>query len=473
MSQSNGPSEAQGAGAPAPQLRGELGILQATSINMSNMIGIGPFITVPLIIATMGGPQSLLSWLVGAVLAICDGLVVSELGAALPGSGGAYVFLRDALGKTRWGRLMAWMFVWQFLFSGPLEIASAGIGMVNYCSFLWHMEPITMKWAAALICAIVVFALYRHIKDVARLMLGMWIVALVTTGWVILAGLTHMNTHLLFDFPAGAFKLDWAFLLGLGNGTVLVIYNYLGYNQVCFLGGEVKRPERTIPYAVILSVLAVTLIDVLVSASFTGVVPWREMIQPGTRANQAVAAVFMSRIYGDWAAVAITILILGTSFACVFALMLGYSRIPFAAAQDGVFFRWFGVLHGKGGFPHRSLLLVGALCVVACFFALEDIIKALLLARILVMFVGQIVALFVLRRYRPEVPLPFRMWFYPIPAALALIGWLYVFMSPLGEPGGWKYGAYTAATIAGGLLAFLVAAWRKRSWPFEEPAPVR
>lgn len=454
----------------APQLRRELGALQATSINMSNMIGIGPFITVPAIIATLGGPQSLLSWGVGAALALCDGLVVAELGAALPGSGGSYVFLRDSLGREHWGRLMAFMFTWQFLFSGPLEIASAGIGMVQYLSYLWPplaAHSLAMKLAACLICGLVVLSQYRKIKDVARLMFVLWIAALVTTGWVILSGMAAMNPRLLFDVPAGGLHLNWAFLVGLGNGTVLVVYNYLGYNQVCYLGGEVKRPERTIPLAVILSILGVTVIDVLVSASFVSVVPWREMIQPGTAAHNAVASVFMSRIYGGWAAVTITFLVLVTSFACVFALILGYSRIPFAAAQDGVFLRWFGTLHPKGAFPHRSLVLVGGLCMVACFFTLEEIITALILARLLIQFVGQIVALFVLRRFRPEVALPFRMWLYPLPAVLALAGWLYVFCSPLGQPGGWKYAAYALGTIAAGLAVFLVSARRQREWPFQ------
>lgn len=437
---------------------------------MSNMIGIGPFITVPVIIASLGGPQSLLSWGVGAVLALCDGLVVAELGAALPGSGGSYVFLRDSLGRASWGRLMAFMFTWQFLFSGPLEIASACIGMVQYLSYLWPalaVHPLMMKLAACLICGLVVLSLYRRIKEVARLMFALWIAALVTTGWVILSGLMAMNPRLLFDIPAGGLQLNWAFLVGLGNGTVLVVYNYLGYNQVCYLGGEVKRPERTIPVAVILSILGVTAIDVLVSASFVSVVPWRDMLRPGTAAHNAVASVFMNRIYGGWAAVTITFLILVTSFACVFALMLGYSRIPFAAAQDGVFLRWFGALHAKGAFPHRSLLLVGALCMVACFFTLEQIITALILARVLVQFIGQIVALFVLRRFRPEVKRPYRMWLYPFPAVLALAGWLYVFSSPVGQPGGWTYAVYALGTIAAGLVVFLTNAHRRRDWPFQ------
>ena len=463
------PESAASRSAPQPQLQRKLGILNATSINMSNMIGIGPFITVPLILATMGGPQALISWFVGAILAIADGLVVSELGAALPGSGGSYVFLRDSFGRERWGKLMAWMFIWQFLFSGTLEIASGTIGMTQYLSYLWQglaRHPWGMKLMAAGVAALVMFSLYRKIHDVAKLMLVLWITTLLTTGWVIVTGLVNMNTHLAFDFPPGAFNLNWAFLIGLGNGTVLVFYNYLGYYQVCYLGGEVKKPERTIPYAVILSILAVTLIDFLLSFSFVSVVPWREMVQEGTLAYRAVASVFMGRVYGHWGALAITVMILFTAFASVFALMLGYSRIPYAAAQDGAFFRWFGVLHPTGEFPHRSLILIGALCIVASLFDLGTIITGLMVARILVQFIGQIFGLFVLRRYHPEVRRPFRMWFYPVPAIVALLGWVYVFSSPAFQPGGWRYMLYAFGTIVTGVVAYILLAYRKGNWPF-------
>jgi APA family basic amino acid/polyamine antiporter len=469
---SESPENTQGSPASEthqPQLQKRLGILNATSINMSNMIGIGPFITVPLILASMGGPQALLSWFVGAVLAIADGLVVAELGAAMPGSGGSYVFLRDSFGRLRWGKLMAWMFIWQFLFSGTLEIASGTIGMTQYLSFLWvdlGKHPWGMKLMAAGLAGLVMFALYRKIHDVAKLMLVLWITTLVTTGWVIVTGLVKMNTHLAFDFPPGAFELNWAFLIGLGNGTVLVFYNYLGYYQVCYLGGEVKKPERTIPYAVILSILAVTVIDFLLSFSFISVVPWREMVQEGTQAYRAVASVFMGKVYGHWGAIAITIMVLFTSFASVFALMLGYSRIPYAAAQDGTFFRWFGTLHPKAEFPHRSLLLIGGLCIIASLFDLGDIIAGLMVARILVQFVGQVIGLMIVRRYRPEVRLPFKMWLYPVPAILALVGWLYVFSSPAFQPGGWKYMLYAFGTIITGVIAYFVLAWKKGDWPF-------
>jgi amino acid transporter len=455
-----------------PQLQRKLGILNATSINMSNMIGIGPFITVPLILGTLGGPQALLAWFVGAIIAMADGLVVSELGASLAGSGGPYVFLRDSYGRERWGKLMAWMFIWQFLFSGTLEIASGSIGMVQYLSYLWRglgAHPWGIKFMAAGISALVMFALYRKIQDIAKLMLILWIATLATTGWVIVSGLVKMNPSLAFDFPPNAFNLNWAFLIGLGNGTIQVIYNYLGYNQVCYLGGEVKQPERTIPYAVILSILGVTLIDFLLSFSFVSVVPWRDMVQPGSPAYNAVASIFMEKIYGEWAAVAISVMILFTAFASVFALMLGYSRVPYAAALDGAFFRWFGVLHPKGEFPHRSVVLIGILCIVASFFTLADIITALILARVLVVFGGQIIGLFILRKYRTEVARPFKMWLYPMPAVLALVGWLYVFGSGVADPEkGWKFALYAFGTIAVGLVAYFILAKKKREWPFAE-----
>jgi amino acid transporter len=331
-------------------------------------------------------------------------------------------------------------------------------------------HPWGIKFAAAGISTIVMLSLYRKIQDIAKLMFILWITTLATTGWVIISGLAKMNYRLAFDFPPGAFDLNWAFLLGLGNGTILVIYNYLGYNQVCYLGGEVKEPGRTIPYAVILSILGVTVIDFLLSFSFVSVVPWREMVKEGSAAYNSVASVFMGKIYGEWGAIAISVMILFTAFASVFALMLGYSRVPYAAAQDGAFFRWFGVLHPKGEFPHRSLVLIGVLCIGASFFGLVQIITGLILARILVVFIGQIIGLFILRKYRHEVVLPFKMWLYPVPAILAMIGWLYAFASPAGAPGGWKFMVYAFGTIAAGLVAYFLLAWKKRDWPFAAPA---
>jgi len=449
-----------------------LGLLNAVSINMSNMVGTGPFITVPAIVATLGGPQSLIAWGVGALLAIADGLVFAELGSAIPASGGSYIFLRECLGRARWGRMLAWIFVWQFMFSGTLEIATSSIGMANYTRFLWPnllANPWSVKILAAAITALAMLALYRKIQDIARLMLILWIGMLVTAGWVIVAGFTHLNIPLLLDFPPGAWHITIPFILGLGNGTMLVMFNFLGYYQICYLGDEVKRPDRVVPYGVIISILIVTVIDFFISVSFVTVVPWREMVNPASQAFNAIGSVFMERVQGHWASGLMTIMIELTAFAATYAMMLGYSRIPYAAALDGAFFRYFGELHPTRRFPHRSLLLVGLLVIVSCFFDLVEIITALMLARILSMFVAQIIGLLIYRKTRPDAPRPFRMWFYPLPALFALGGWIAIFITPALQPHGWQYMAYAFGTIVTGVAAFLVLAWRKRDWPFFAP----
>ncbi len=113
------------------------GLLQATALNMSNMLGAGPFITIPALMLTMGGPQSMLGWGVALILALADGLVWSELGAALQKSGGSYVYLREGYGRETWGRFMGFLFIWQFILSGPLELATAYVGVAQYLQPLW------------------------------------------------------------------------------------------------------------------------------------------------------------------------------------------------------------------------------------------------------------------------------------------------------------------------------------------------
>src|SRR6202007_2800085 len=188
----------------------------------------------------------------------------------------------------------------------------------------------------------------------------------------------HANPRLLLDFPPGAWHIGLPFILGLGNGTMLGMFNFLGYYQICYVGDQVKNPEKVVPYGVIVSILIVTVIDFLISVAFTGVVPWREMVQPGSQAFTAIGSVYMQRIHGHWASALMTVMVEVTAFAATYAMMLGYSRIPYAAALDGAFFRWFAKLHPTKHFPHRSLLLVGFLVIVACFFDLVEIITALL-----------------------------------------------------------------------------------------------
>ncbi len=447
-----------------PHLERRLGLLNATSINMSNMVGSGIFITLPLILGAMGGPQALLGWFLGAAIAIADALVWSELSAAFPGSGGSYVYLLNSFGREKWGLFWAFLFIFQFITSGPLEIASGNIGIGQYVGYLWRgLTPMGVKLIAAGVGVLTTSLLYRKITSIARLMAALWIGMLVTVVWVIVAGALHFNAALAFSFPPHAFDFSVSFFLGLGSSTLYIMYCYLGYYAVCYLGDEVIDPPRNLPRSMIISVSAVALIFLVVSIYIVGVVPWKVAIQ-----SQFIASEFMQRLYGNWAGVTITALIIWSAFASTYAMTLAYSRIPFAAAREGNFFPIFSKLHAEKDFPHYSLLLIGGLSVAASFFALDEVIKALMTARILIQFIGQILALAFLRRYRADLPRPFRMYLYPLPAIVAFIGWICVFMSA-----GIKYIAYGLLTLVLGGAAFLVMSKGRRAWPFTRPSDLR
>ena len=450
-------------------LQRRFGLLQATALNMSNMIGIGPFITIPALMSALGGPQAMLGWFVALIIAIPDGMVWSELGAAMPGSGGSYLYLREAFGRATVGRMMAFLFIWQFILSGPLEIASGCIGFAQYMGYLFPAltKPENLRAAqllAAGVAAMTVVLLYRRITTIGKITVSLWIGTMLTVGVVIVSGALHFNPRLAFDFPPGAFHFSWGFLLGLGAASRVGIYDYLGYYDVCYIGEEVKSPGRVIPRSILFSLVTVALMYFAINLSLIGVVPWREFV-PAKDPPDAVASMFMEKLYGSKVAGVFTVMVLWTAVGSIFALMLGYSRIPYAAAQNGDFFKVFGRLHPKKDFPHVSLLVIGLISIVCSFLPLMTVIDALLITRILVQFIGQIVAVMLLRRRAPAMERPYRIWLYPVPCFVALAGWLFVFGTA-----GWKLILFGLGTLLAGLLLFMVWSWRIKAWPF---APVR
>ncbi len=340
---------------PGAQLIRGLGLKEATAANVVEMVGIGPFITIPFLLTAMGGPQALLGWMVGALLAVGDGLVWAELGAAMPGAGGSYLYLREAYGAKRMGQLMSFLFVWMILFTAPLSAATGAVGFAEYLGyFAPSLTPLATKLIAVGVVLAITVLLYRDIKTVGRLSFVFMLVVLSSILWVIVSGLFRMDLGMVFDFPPQAFSLSKGFFIGLGGASLIAIYGYGGYNNVCFLGGEVKNPSKNIPRAIVISILLVTALYFFMTTSIIGVVPWRDAMQ-----SQHVVSDFMEIIYGPWAGHVLTVFILGAAFASVFALLLGYSRIPYAAAADGRFFRVFARLHPTGRFPHVSMVILG------------------------------------------------------------------------------------------------------------------
>jgi len=439
------------------------GLLSATALNMTNMMGAGPFITIPLLMSAMGGPQALLGWVVALVIVICDGMVWSELGAAMPGSGGSFNYLRAAFGQARFGRLMGFLFVWQFVLSGPLEIASGYIGFAQYAGYLW--SGLTRGGTIVLITALGVInvaLLYRRIHSIARITVSLWVGTLITVLAVIVTGAGHFDARVAFDVPPGAFNFSLGFFLGLGAAARVGIYDYLGYYDVCYIGDEVRDPGRVIPRSILISTAAVAVIYIGINLSIIGVIPWREFVPASSHPeSNFIVSVFMQRIYGGRVATIFTLLVLWTAFGSVFALLLGYSRIPYAAAQSGYFFRAFGRLHATKDFPYVSLLVLGALSIVAGFFSLGTVIDALIVTRILVQFMGQVVGLILLRRHAPHLPRPYRMWLYPVPALVALAGWIFVFATTQ-----WEVILFGVGVLGLGCVTFLAWSWKTARWPF-------
>ncbi len=439
------------------------GLVEATALNMINMIGIGPFITIPLLMTTLGGPQAMLGWIVALVIVLADGMVWSELGAAMPASGGSFGYLREAFGAQSFGRMMAFLFVWQFVLSGPLEIASGYIGFSRYLSYLWAgSTPARVFLVAAAVGIVNVVLLYRRITSIAILTVALWAGVLIATAVVIATGAVHFDRQVAFDFPPGAFRFSLGFVLGLGAASRIGVYDYLGYYDVCYLGDEVKDPGRVIPRSILFSTIAVAVIYLAMNLSIVGVVPWREFVPAGERAgSDFVVSLFMERTYGAAVAKGFTLLVLWTAFASVFALLLGYSRIPFAAAREGYFFKPFGAVHPTAGFPAVSLVVLGLLSIAASALSLDVVIDTLIATRILVQFIGQVAGLVLLRRRRPDMARPYRMWLYPLPALVALAGWTFIFVTT-----GPRIIAFSLGALVIGLASFLIWSRRLAQWPF-------
>jgi amino acid transporter len=435
--------------AGAGQLERGIGLGGGVALNMIDMIGVGPFITLPLLVMSMGGPQSMLGWVLGAAIALCDGLVWAELGAAMPRAGGSYAYLSEMYGKEGAGKFFSFLYIWQLGFSAPLSIASGCVGLAMYAGYLdpglrgawwsWSLAsghfnfdisfgPGTLVAMGAVTLAVVL--LYRKIESIAQFAQWLWVGVALAMGLAICAGLTHFNPHVAFDFPAGAFKVSPSWLNGLGMAMLIATYDYWGYYNICFLGGEVRNPGKNIPRAVVWSILITGGLYLLLNVSLMSVVPWRE-IAGKSLGGGGIFSVMLAQVWGRWAGVAMAVLVMWTAFASVYALMLGYSRVPYAAAVDGNYFRVFAKLHAKGKFPYVSLLALGAAAMVFCLFSLMDLVAALVVLRIVLQFLLQQAGLIRLRITRPDLPRPFRVWLYPLPVVVAMVGFGYMlFMRP-------------------------------------------
>ncbi len=435
-----------------------LGLREATALNMIDMVGIGPFVVLPLVIQTFGNMQFIFAWVAGAVLALLDGFIWAELGASMPAAGGSYTFLREAYGARKWGKLMSFLFIWQTMIQAPLVVASGSIGFAQYLSYIFPLTTLTQKIASGSLVLVLVALLYRKITDVGKISVLLWIGVLGTLAWFIIGGLSHFDSRIAFASSNTEWNFSWAFFLALGQGTVQTIYTYLGYYNVCHLGGEIKEPEKNIPRSIFISIAGIAVLYLLMQFAVVGVIPLSE-----AQHSPFIVSTLIEKIYGHTAAVFATSLILWIAFASLFAVILGYSRVPYAAAIDGNFFSVMGKVHPTKNFPHVSLLALGATAFVfSLLFRLSEVIRAILAMRILVQFIGGAIGVMVLRKRLGSEHLPYKMWLYPLPALAAIVAWLSILFST-----GLNFALGGILVIAVGVVVFLARAKGKKEWPFE------
>ncbi|MBD0741812.1 amino acid permease [Streptomyces sp. CBMA152] len=435
------------------------------------MCGIGPFVTIPLMVAAFGGPQAVIGFVAGAVLALADGLIWAELGASLPGSGGSYVYLRQAF-QYRSGRLMPFLFVWTAMLFIPLIMSTGVVGFVQYLGYLApHMSDTTGDLVGLGMIVLVVLLLWRGIENIARLTAVMWAVMIASVAMVIVAAATDFSPHRAFTYPAHAFELTGShFWLGFAAGLTIGIYDYLGYNTTAYMGAEIKNPGRNLPRSIIYSIVGIMAIYLLLQIGTLGVIDWKRMTDPGDIASTSVASAVLEETWGKGAADVVTVLILVTAFASVFTGLLGGSRVPYDAARERVFFRPYAKLHAKHRFPMLGLATMGVITAIGFLIGrhtdLATLIQLLTTVMVLVQALAQIAAVTVLRRRQPTLRRPYKMWLYPLPSLVALVGWLVIYgyadkNSPGRHPIEWSL-----AWLALGCVAFVVWARFEKVWPF-------
>jgi len=421
---------------------------------MIDMVGIGPFVVMPLVVSYFHNGLFLWAWIFGAFTAFVDAMIWSELGTAYPLAGGSYNFLRIGYGK-KWGRLMSFLFVWQTCIQAPLVVASGAIGFAQYLSYIIHpLSLLQQKMVSGALVILVFILLYRKTETIGKISVALWIVVILTVVWIIVSGFLNAQ-HSIRLAPVGEESFfQYAFWAAIGQGSVKTVYSYLGYYNVCHLGGEIKQPERNISMSMFISIAGITVLYLLMNVSVMSVISWQE-IKPD---EKHLASIFMERIYGNWGGIIVTVLILWIALASLFAVVLGYSRIPYAAAVDGNFFPIFSKLHPTKDFPYASLIFLCSLgFIFSLLFRLEKAIDSILAMRIIIQFIGQSVGLVLLRKRLGTESLPFKMWLYPLPVILSISIWLFLFMST-----GW-FALWGSLIAAAGVFVFYVSQnWRNR-----------
>lgn len=407
-----------------------LGLGQATMLNMIDMVGIGPFVALPIILMGFPGKFSLIPWLIGVVISFADGLVWSELGAAWPEAGGSFIFLQK-LYKGRAGRMFAFLYSMQTSVHLPLVMTSATLGLVNYLKYVVPLGVWSTKLVMISVVLIVVFMLYRKISSVGKIGTVLSVVMVFLLVWTIGTGAYAFDGKIMAANSASKSAIsNWtnmAVWVLVGQYTSKAVYAYLGYYNVCHIGGEIKNPTKNIPRSILLSILFIGVLYLGMQWVVAGSVPMNEIAD----GNAPLLSILFEKVYGKHIAYVVTAVLVVVACSSLFSLMLGYSRIIYASAKEGMHFKVLAHLHPTKHFPDYVLLIFGSIAILFCLFFNEasSVFSFIVVTRIFIQFIPQAVGVIRMRLQKRQAELPFQMPLYPLPALFSILAWLFLFFT--------------------------------------------
>jgi len=457
--------------------------LQACGMNLMFMFGTGPLITVPYCIAAVSpmGPHALIGYGIALVACMCDSCVCGEIGSMWPYSGGTYVYLRELYGSETWGRMAAFIFLWQFLFTGPAEVAS---GFIAISEYLVYFNPDEFTQAVRILLSLSLLGvattlLLRNVKDIGSVTLILTGITIFAMGFTLIAGFSDWHPEYL-EAPKGAFKgvATWGMMRSVIGAARFGVYDMTGYYDVCFMGEEVVNPRRTIPLSCVITCCVVGVICLFIYLAILGHLDYTtfayKYVEGSDEMQMGIMSIFTESVTGSRPVACImTIVVACTIFGSVFSMMLGFAFVLFSAARDGYFFEWFAH-KSNTSMPDHALLTIAFFGGVWCFFSLDRVIEAMTTLLVLVQFAGQSAGLLWYRYNTPKEEQPtdtWRMPLYPLPAIMQLVLFLLLFIT---SPSYLLYGDESATLelslgfMFAGIALFLIRSKRDKMWPFQE-----
>ena len=387
------------------QLKRRLNLFDATLLVIGNVVGAGIFTTSGFLAGELPQPLFFIAiWVIGGLLTLCGALTYAEMAGMFPRSGGDYQFLKEAYGPGA-GFLLGWVSFWVIT---PGSIAALSIALVSYVKgFILLSHPLSEKLLAVAIISFLSFINYRGVRlsgtvqDIFTLG-NLFIVFAIVLGGLALGNGNWQN----FTFASSA-SLPFSKLFG--PAMIAVIFTYSGWFASAYIGGEVKNPERNLPFSLLLGTIIITLLYTIINLVYLYALPVSLLKDAVNVAQLAAETLFNPRV-----AQAVSISIILAISGSINATILGGTRICYAMAEDNIFWSPLKRLHPKYGTPYFSIL---SQMILACILVLLGTFGQLLSCVVFVMLLSSIatgIAHFILRLRKPELPRPYHTWGYPV-----------------------------------------------------------